>query len=117
MKNKLKLLGVIAAVAVIGFSMVGCDNGNGGGGHGVPSELVGNWGNEAFSSLEFQADGWMFYGIGLTSGSALVGTSGSRISGGGLGFNFALSNNNNTLTITNESGISGLNGEWTRRTE
>jgi len=32
MKNKLKLFGIIAAVALIGFSMVGCDNGNGNGG-------------------------------------------------------------------------------------
>jgi len=30
MKNKLKLLGIIAVVAVIGFSVTGCDNGNGG---------------------------------------------------------------------------------------
>ena len=117
MKNKLKLLGIIAVVAVIGFSMVGCDNGNNGGGYGVPSELIGSWTNAAFRDLEFRADGWMHYSLGLASGSALVGTSGSRISGGGIGFNFALSNNNNTLTITNESGVSGLNGVWTRRTE
>ena len=43
MKNKLKLLGIIAAVAVIGFSMVGCDNGNGGGGGGIPANLLGTW--------------------------------------------------------------------------
>jgi len=35
MKNKLKLFGIVAVVAVIGFSMVGCDNGNNGGGGGA----------------------------------------------------------------------------------
>ena len=32
MKNAIKILGIIAIVAVIGFSMAACDNGNGGGG-------------------------------------------------------------------------------------
>ena len=32
MRNKLKLLGIIAAVAVIGFSVMGCGDGAGGGG-------------------------------------------------------------------------------------
>jgi hypothetical protein len=34
MKNKFKVLGVIALLAVIGFSMVACDTGGGGGGGG-----------------------------------------------------------------------------------
>ena len=34
MKNLAKLFGIIALVAVIGFSMASCDNGNGGGGGG-----------------------------------------------------------------------------------
>ena len=113
MKNKLKLLGIIAVVAVIGFSMVGCDNGNGGGGGGVPAELVGTWVNADFRDIEFAADGWMFWNLALSSGSALVSTSGNRISGGGVEFNFALSNNNNTLTITNATTV-GMNGTWIR---
>ena len=47
MRNKLKLFGIIAAVAVIGLSVTGCgdgaNGGGGGGGGGVPSELLGTW--------------------------------------------------------------------------
>jgi len=34
MKNTIKMLGIIAMVAVIGFSMMACDTGNSGGGGG-----------------------------------------------------------------------------------
>jgi hypothetical protein len=37
MKNILKLIGVAALVAVIGFTMIGCNNGTGGGGPSKPS--------------------------------------------------------------------------------
>jgi len=43
MKNKLKFLGIIAAVAVIGLSATGCDNGNGGGGFTLV--VVNNYAN------------------------------------------------------------------------
>jgi hypothetical protein len=49
MKNLFKLFGIIALVAVIGFSMVACggddDNGGGGGGGGVtvPAWAQGTW--------------------------------------------------------------------------
>jgi len=36
MKNMVKLFGVIALVAVIGFSMAGCDTGGGGGSDNLP---------------------------------------------------------------------------------
>jgi len=113
MKSVLKLLGIVAAVAAIGFSMTSCGD-NGGGGFGVPAELVGMWENASWHDIEFEANGWMYYSLGLSSGSARVSTSGNRISGGGIAFDFDLSNSNNTLTISNQSGITGLNGVWTR---
>jgi len=42
MKNFLKLLGIIAFVAVIGFSMVGCKNDDDGGG-GDSNPFIGTW--------------------------------------------------------------------------
>jgi len=42
MKNIFKVFGIIALLAVIGFSMSACDNGGGGGG-GSGSGLVGLW--------------------------------------------------------------------------
>ena len=42
MKNFLKLLGIIAFVAVIGFSMVGCENDDDGGGGGS-NPFIGTW--------------------------------------------------------------------------
>jgi len=38
MKNTIKVLGVIALAAIIGFSMAACDNGSGGGGNNIPPE-------------------------------------------------------------------------------
>jgi hypothetical protein len=43
MKNTIKLLGIIAFVAVIGFSMIACDDGNGDDGDGGNSSLNGTW--------------------------------------------------------------------------
>jgi len=45
MKNKLKVLGIIALIAVIEFSFIACggDDDGGGGGVSVPSQLVGEW--------------------------------------------------------------------------
>jgi hypothetical protein len=46
MKNLFKVFGIIALVAVIGFSFVACggdDGGGGGGGGGGRSALIGKW--------------------------------------------------------------------------
>ena len=48
MKNKFIFLGIIALIAVIGFTMVACDNGTtkgsgSGSGINIPSELHGTW--------------------------------------------------------------------------
>jgi hypothetical protein len=41
MMRKLTLLGMIAAVAIVGLSMSGCDNGNSGGGGGMTIVISG----------------------------------------------------------------------------
>jgi len=50
MKNAIKLFGIIALVAVIGFSMVACDNGSTGGGSTSFSNT--SWGDE-FVTINF----------------------------------------------------------------
>jgi len=45
MKSVFKVLGIIALVAVIGFSMVSCDNDGGGGGITIDPSLIGTWTN------------------------------------------------------------------------
>ena len=62
MKNFLKLFGIIALVAVIGFSMAACggDDGGNGNGNGTGSfntDLVGKWENTNYGYFEFTADG------------------------------------------------------------
>jgi len=117
MKNKLKLLGIIAAVAVIGFSMTSCGD-NGGGGRGVPAGLVGVWERGA-ASFEIRLDSGIYGGVELVGagGGAAIEARGNSIhfTGSGQWFDFALSNNNNTLTITNAYAWLVSNGEWTRR--
>jgi hypothetical protein len=53
MKNAIKILGIIALAATIGFSMTACDSGGGGGGSdsgititvtGIPEGYIGKWG-------------------------------------------------------------------------
>ena len=62
MKNSIKLFGIIAMVAIIGFSMTACDNGSTGGGGGkVPEALRGNWLRDSEGTerhLKFTKDGW-----------------------------------------------------------
>ena len=43
MKNVFKLFGIIALVAVIGFSMAGCKNDDDGGGGGDSNPFIGTW--------------------------------------------------------------------------
>ena len=77
MKNTLKILGIIAFIVVIGFSIVGCASLGGGGGGGsssneaslaavpagdVPANLVGRWYDDARKrrgdfAFEITADG------------------------------------------------------------
>jgi len=59
MKNTLKVLGIIALVAVIGFSMAACsdDDAGGGGGGSTDSALNGTWvGDEDNGTLTIDGD-------------------------------------------------------------
>ena len=115
-KNKFKLLGIIAAVAVIGLSMIGCDNGNVGGGGSLPDALVNTmWSQDDGSGfIDFDGNDFMHAsssGGGFTGGFSI---SGNRIDTGFGAFNFVLSNDNTTMTISGATGnLASLNGTWT----
>jgi|GEM_PF-1851550 len=119
MKNKLKLLGIIAAVAAIGFSMTSCGD-NGGGGRGVPAGLLGVW-ERTGVSFEIALDSGMYGGVGLfgEEGNAPIEARGNSIhfagvSGDSHWFDFALAGD--TLTISNISDqFIVSDGEWTRQ--
>ena len=116
MKNKLKLLGIIAAVAVIGFSMTSCDN-NGGGG-GVPSGLIGVWvQEEGTGRFEIRP----YFGqinrpvISYRGSWTVIDVRGGSLlnnDGGELLFNFNLSGN--TLIVTDAS-ETFTDGTYTRQ--
>ena len=108
-------IAIIAVIAVIGFSMAACDTGSGpGGGHA----LIGTW-TKSGGSLTIEPDyppasnhimiNYVSYKI---SGNAVTSWDGSSVT-----FNFTLSNNNNTLDITNSGNFQGndINGTWTRQ--
>jgi len=87
MKRTLKLLGIIAAAAVIGLSVMGCGdgaNGNDGAG-GVPSELLGRW-----DSIENPGDTMVINSNGTMqetqNGETSTGT--LSVSGGRITFTF-----------------------------
>ncbi len=56
MKNFVKFFGMIALIAVVGFALVGCDNGNGGGGEG-PKTLVIKDIPESIRQISYPASG------------------------------------------------------------
>jgi uncharacterized lipoprotein YehR (DUF1307 family) len=58
MKNLFKVFGIIAFVAIIGFSMVACDDGSEEG-NNIPASLIGTYGYTPTGSLTitFKADG------------------------------------------------------------
>jgi hypothetical protein len=62
MKNFIKFLGIIALVAVIGFSMTGCKSGSddGGGENSIDKSLIGVWkgADDNMGTLTITADGF-----------------------------------------------------------
>jgi len=115
MKNVFKFLGIIALVAVIGFSMAGCDTGGSGGGGGGSDNLPGTtWNGEGGDKLTFNADKKVVYDTGAIVGT-LNGT--YTISGNSVNVNYkgTLSGANynedwvytlsgNTLTVKSATG-------------
>ena len=111
MKNVFKLFGIIALVAVIGFSLAVCsgDDDGGGGGGGVPSGLIGNWGpsaTESYVSFTISATklitkdpdtGDTAFDISVTGQTITI-----TLTGQGSGkFDFALQDGDKKLVATN----------------
>jgi hypothetical protein len=75
MKNFIKRFGIIALVALIGFSMAACDNGssdNGGGGNGG---LSGTWkGNVAglTATVKITSSGWTLSAPGFSDSGTYI---------------------------------------------
>jgi len=95
MKNTLKVIGIIALVAAIGFMAVSCKE---------PSDgLEGRWSDGNYTSYDFNGNGGYFYQYTGSSYSSYSGTytiSGSTVTLDG-GSTFTL--NGNTLTNTADS--------------
>ena len=69
MKNTTKLFGIIALVAVIGFSFMACDDGDDKGGGGGSGGLTGTWRRSiqgVTATVTITASGWTFTAPGLT---------------------------------------------------
>jgi hypothetical protein len=116
MKNTIKILGIIAFIAIIGFSMVSCnedeDDSN------SNSLLIGTW-IKGEIELSFMTNGWVASVNGQIGdigesynydGKTLVlNQSGETIRG-----NATISGNKMTISgFTNEASI--LNGVWTKQ--
>jgi hypothetical protein len=77
MKNTIKVLGIIALVAVIGFSMAGCGEdpdtggGGGGGGGGGTTAIEGTWRKSNGYQIKFQGNTWTY---GNSSSDFIKGT-------------------------------------------
>ena len=69
MKNKIKLFGIIALVAVIGFSMVACGDNDDDDNPGVVSPFNGTWTNEADSDDKITITGGSNWTRGSESGT------------------------------------------------
>ena len=128
----LRMAGFIAIVAMIGFSMAGCDTDDDGGNGGGNHALIGTW-IKGSDSISFGPDNppasnqvaILSYNIGAGSGSGMntsltiSGNAANSWNGGLLAFNFTLSNNNNTLAITGSVpenlGYVNFDGTWTRQ--
>ena len=102
MKSFIKLFGIIALVAVIGFSMAACGNdGDEKKGGGLPAELIGSWvsdSNESYK-VEFKSNNTVAI-TGMPDGDRPAKASGNKITvtmgptagGTNQSFNYAITN-------------------------
>ena len=84
MNKTFKLFGMIAAVAIVGFSVTGCDNGNGGAASVIPSPWAGTFIGGGYT-WTLHANGTVTWNIGGESGQMSGGTvvPGGTVSMGG----------------------------------
>jgi hypothetical protein len=112
MKNKLFFAGMAALALTFGLVMTGCDNGGGGGGGGsgggggINPKLVGKWGNGSTVAFEITAAGKYKasggeYSIEETDANTITVAIPSMESTA----DWEVSNNGNTLTLRNGTGI------------
>jgi predicted small secreted protein len=119
MKNKFKLLGIIAMVALIGFSIAACKTDDDGGGGGIDSavwanlkdtewfndtvwlEFENDWGYDAYEKMTISGSG-ISWGIKIKSltSSKMTFLSDSEVNS----FNFSISSDGKTLNISNVEG-------------
>jgi hypothetical protein len=113
MKNILKILGIIALVAVIGLGMAACgdggDNGGGGGGGNVAwADIVGDWTSTSASLIvhDNKVIQYTYDFNGDQRGGSLIqcSISGTTLKDGdGRTFTISLSSDKKTLTLSNSS--------------
>jgi hypothetical protein len=115
MKNILKLLGIIALVAVIGFGVIACDNGGGGGGGGGGStSLAGTTWKATMEGMTLTLSlTQTTYTISFTGGNIPPETGSYTVSGNTVTINSpemgkmtgTLSADGKTLTINEMGGL------------
>ena len=95
MKRLLRVLGIIAIVALIGFSMVACDNGTTGGLGYSSGSLSGTYYYDYDWYITFNSNG-SFYGRSYTTTTGTYTISGStlRLSNRFFGYNWTIVNSN-----------------------
>jgi len=128
MKRTFKALGIIAIVAIIGFSMAACggdDDGgggnNGGNNTGSGKQLSGTYYN-GLESVTFSGNNFTYYAAGIegargtytVNGNIVTGILTWVISGPGITFDGKVGDVW-TITIINDTTLRDEQGTWTKR--
>ncbi|MCL2764422.1 MAG: hypothetical protein FWD40_03990 [Treponema sp.] len=115
MKNCIKIFGIIALIAIIGFSMTACGDGGGGGGGGLDLTVGNTDGRLTINNIipehngkwiiafgGYDQDNGLFAAASLSSSGTVTG---GLISGGSVTLNVWLPINDTTLGNFNGSGM------------
>jgi len=124
MKNIFKLLGIIALVAIIGFSFAACDNGDGDKGDDGKKEedtpissFAGTWNASGGRSIVFSGSTFTYKVNGTTTYSGTFSVSGSTITFNAMGLGTASGNfqlAGEALVLSNHTWDSTVNGTYTK---
>jgi len=129
MKNTIKVLGIIAVIAIIGFSVVACSDNSGGnnggntGGNNTGSgkQLSGTYYN-GLESVAFSGNNFTYYALGIEGARGTYTVNGNVVTGiltwvisdpvitvhGKVGDVW-------TITIINDTTLRDEQGTWTKR--